>query len=363
MKYSTYESEYLLELLKAALTGTPVKKADSSINWSGLVELAKEQQVYSIIASALDSTAMPQGFLSELKLYNQNELLRLIAMKNELEEIKDELAGEQIEFMLVKGSVIRDYYPQQKMRQMSDVDILYKAENQEKLVSYMKSRGYMLKAAEANSDDFFKKPFYSFEFHRQIFDEKDAFHPDFDLWKRAYADSENPYEYHISREDIFIYSLCHMYDHYSLSGCGIRFVCDIYVLLKNLGTLDWDYINNTFEEFKFKNFCDTAIILARSLFMGEQGNDDAQRLLDFMLSGGVYGRSMDIDEYISRAYDGSRLKYIIHRLFPPKSQMFGNYLELKKRPYLLPLFYVIRIFQKLKYNGKKIKKELKSLKK
>lgn len=362
MKYSSSESEYLTELLKSALKGTAVPCADDSIDWQMLVDLAVKQQVYSIIAPILSDTNIPKEQMQALEVQNKNELIRLIAMKNELEEIKLELLNNGIDFMLVKGSVIRDYYPQQKMRQMSDIDILYKAENQGKLISIMKNRGYHLETAAANSDDFFKPPFYSFEFHRQIFDENDAFHPDFDLWERAYADAQNPCEYHISKEDIFIYSLCHMYDHYSLSGCGIRFVCDIYVLLKELDNLDWDYINSTFVKFGFNKFCETAIGLARSIFMNKQETACEQELFDFIMTCGVYGKSLEITELIENKYNGSRLKYVMHRLFPPKSVMVGNYIQLRKRPYLLPAYYVIRIVQKLTYKRKSIKQEISKLK-
>lgn len=362
MRYSSVESEYLVEVLKSALECAPLSKAPENIDWQRFVDLANKQQVYSIIAPVLGELSIPQEHLQRLNVYNQNELLRIIAMKNELEEIENELQQSKIEYMLVKGSVLRSYYPQQKMRQMTDIDILYKKQHQEKLISMMKKRGYYLKTAQANSDDFFKKPFYTFEFHRDIFDEADEFSPDFDLWERAVPDNKNSCKYHINNEDLFIYSLCHMYDHYSISGCGIRFVCDIYVLLNAFDKLDWDYINCKFTEFGFADFCDTAISLTKTIFMNGTSDDKQQNLLDFILSGGVYGKEKDFDTVISEKFGNSKMRYILHRLFPSKKQMLGNYPQLRKRPFLLPLYYIVRIFQKLKYDDKTIKDEIKKIK-
>ncbi|MGN0521764.1 MAG: nucleotidyltransferase family protein [Eubacterium sp.] len=362
MNYSSVENEYLVKMLRAALKSEPLPPVPDNIDWDRLIALSKSQQVYSMIAPVIDMNCLTQEQALDFKNHTQSELMRILAMRNELDEIKAQLKNEKIKFMLLKGSVIRRYYPQEKMRQMSDIDILYCPDDREKLVRIMKSRGFYLSTAEANSDDFYKNPFYLFEFHREIFDEADQFHPDFDLWKRATVDSENPYEHHMSKEDIFIYTLCHMYDHYCLTGCGIRFVCDIYVILNAFDSFDWDYINSTFEKFGFKQFCDTAIGLAKALFDDDSTiTEQEQQLFDFIMSGGVYGKGIDIKKIIDEDFGGSKLKYILHRLFPPKNQMKGNYLELRERPYLLPYFYIKRLFEKVSYHSNLMKEELRKI--
>lgn len=363
MKYSSLEKEYLINLLVGALTNKEISAPPDGLNWEELVSLAKKQQVYSIIAPIMSKIDIPKEQANEIKLYNQNELLRIIAMKNELELLESDLQKSGIEYMLVKGSVIRNYYPKQKMRQMSDIDILYKKQHRKELIQLMKNRGYYLETGEANSDDFFKPPYYKFEFHREIFDKNDDFSPNFDLWDRAAMDKDNLSKHYINKEDVFVYSLCHMYDHYCLSGCGIRFICDIYVLLNAINDFDWDYINSKFDEFGFRDFCDSAIGLAKAIFMNEQINERQQQLLDFILGGGVYGVFKSVEQVINEDFNGSKIKYIFHRLFPPKKQMYSVYIELENRHYLLPLFYIVRIFQKLKIKRDSIKKEIKSISK
>lgn len=73
----------------------------------------------------MDLNCLPPDIAEELNNFSKSELVRLIAMQNELAAIKAELEKNEIKYMLLKGSVIRNYYPKQSMRQMSDIDILY----------------------------------------------------------------------------------------------------------------------------------------------------------------------------------------------------------------------------------------------
>lgn len=145
MKYTCIESEYLVALLKCALKNEDVPDVPVGLNWEKLVKLSNEQQVYSTIAPVINKINIPVEQAQELTFYTQNELVRMIAMKNELEQIEKELDALKIDYMLLKGSVIKLCYPKQKMRQMSDVDILYHEKDRERLVSMMKKEAFCLK--------------------------------------------------------------------------------------------------------------------------------------------------------------------------------------------------------------------------
>ena len=125
MKYTCIESEYLVALLKCALKNEDVPDVPVGLNWEKLVKLSNEQQVYSTIAPVINKINIPVEQAQELTFYTQNELVRMIAMKNELEQIEKELEDKQIKHIYLKGLELRNYYPKTSMRQMSDYDILY----------------------------------------------------------------------------------------------------------------------------------------------------------------------------------------------------------------------------------------------
>ena len=116
----------------------------------------------------------------------------------------------------------------------------------------MKAHGFYLAAAGGASDDF-KKPPCTIEFHQTLFTEEKDFNFTLDAWKRAKRE-DGTHRYIIDKEDNFIYSVCHMYKHYCFGGCGVRFLCDLYLLTEK-DSYDWDYINSTLEAFGILDFC------------------------------------------------------------------------------------------------------------
>lgn len=363
MQYSSVENEYLMQLLRAAIKKEPMPCVPDCIDWKKLIDISKKQQVYSIIASVLDASVLPQEQSAELVNYVQSELLRLLSMKNELSLLENELREKQIKFMLLKGSVIRDYYPQQKMRQMSDMDILYDDSKRDALIRIMKSHGFRLTASCENSDDFFKEPFYTFEWHRALFFEENRFCPKFNLWNHAVADAENPYKYHVESTEHFVYTICHMFKHYATNGCGVRFLCDIYVLMHYGEKIDMTTALDRLDEIGIREFAGDAIALASAVFDDNAITPNQQKMLDFLLSSGVYGNCIvDYSKKLDEA-GGSKIKYFFRRLFPSKKKMYADYRQLEKRPYLLPVYYIIRLFVKFKYNSDTAKRELTEIRK
>ena len=363
LKIKNYETEYLLQLIKCAIKSLPAPQPQKDIDVNALFILAKKQQVYSIVLPALEQVGiLSDDELSKWNSYRLSELKKTIFVNNEREQICAKLDEQGISYMFLKGLEIRNYYPKSSMRQMSDNDILYHEKDRDALVAIMKNSGYYLGAAAGISDDFYKKPYATFEFHRTLFSLEEDFHPDFDPWKNA-KKVENSCRYKLSREDNYIYTLCHLYKHYHcIDGCGIRFLCDLYLLIHSDDKLDYDYINDTLKLFGIADFNKTALGLAQTLFENGECDDAQQALFDFMIDGTVYGIARNKVQDALDNNGGSKIKYLFHRIFPPVKQMKGNYRVLEKRIYLLPFYYIKRLFEKLYHNKNRFKTEIAVLK-
>lgn len=354
MEYSSYENEYLIELLNAAIKSTPVNPPKQSIDWGRFVALAKRQQVYSIIAPMFGSIDIPAQQMRELEIYNNNDLVRLIAMKNEQQLLEKELEENKIAFMLLKGGVIRDYYPQQRMRQMADIDILYDGTRREQLFKLMKKHNYKIISCSENSDDFTKNTYYTFEFHRELFFKEHNFYCDFsNVWDRATKSSDNEYKYNMSIEDLYLHSIAHMNKHYKFGGFGIRFLADTYLLLmKDWDNMDKEYVNSRLSEFKLVEFEKFIRELTLEIFGDRVFNEKQIEFLNKSLDFGIYGNTEGItvyfDEYKrSRNGKATVIGFFFAKLFPPASFMKRNYTILEKKPFLLPFYYVYRLIYKL----------------
>lgn len=370
MKYSTAESEYLVELLKSAINNTDIPSAPDDINWEELVSLAHKQQVYSIIASILNKLSLPKEQAEELNLYNQNELVRMIAMKSEQELLERELEKAGIKFMLLKGSLLRNYYPKQKMRQMSDVDILYDGSKKNRLFKIMSDYNYSIISCSENSDDFTKKPFYTFEFHRELFFKEHDFYFDFsNVWENAKVSPENSCKYIMSIEDLYLHSIAHIYKHYVLGGFGIRFLSDTYLMLtKEQDRMDTSYVNTRLNELGLADFERLIRELSYEIFGEGNFTEEQIDFLNKVLEFGIYGNSDEgvkvyFDEYLKKNNGkGSVIGYYMSKLFPETDFMKRTYPILEKKPYLLPYYYIKRLFNKLIFKRKNTIQNYKILK-
>lgn len=371
MTIDNRECAYLLLLLSCALRQEDAPKAPEGLDFSALFSISKSQQIYNIIFPLIkDMDAVPESEKERWKNYNYSELVRTIAVDHDRQMLTEELEKHGIKYMFLKGLILRNYYPKSIMRQMSDNDILYDASKRDELLSIMKKCGYKMEACCENSDDFHKEPYFTFEFHRELFFEEQSFCPKFDnLWERAVQDSEHPYKYHMDVSDNYIYSVAHMYKHFSTNGCGVRFLADIYLLYtKEKNRLDGEYITQKFNEFGIADFADSSLKLALRLFNREELTESEIRLLNVFMKGGIYGdsrltlvRRFDEVKGESSAVTARR-KYIFKRLFPSRKTMTANFKVLEKRPYLLGAYYIIRLFRLFKKGGKALA-EAKEIKK
>ncbi len=362
IKTKNAEIDYLLTLLNSAIKGTDAPEGDG-VDFDRLLKLAREQQVYTTVLPVLEkSGALSEEQKKEWNNHRLSELKKTITVDSERAIICEELDREKIKYMFLKGLNIRDYYPKSSMRQMSDNDILYDETRRDDLCRIMKKLGYYIGASGGISDDFYKKPYATFEFHRTLFNPEEEFCPEFDPWVNAKPCSKDSSRYLMSKEDNYIYAIGHMYKHYyCIDGCGVRFICDLYLLTHSGDELDFDYINKTLSDFGISDFNKTALELAEAIFEDKEPGESAKELLDFLFEGGVFGKSSyDIDKELEKY--GSKSGFILHRVFPGVEDMKREYRILEEKPLLLPAYYVYRLFDKYKHNRKYMKRDIDALK-
>jgi hypothetical protein len=170
-------------------------------------------------------------------------------------------------------------------------------------------------------------------------------------------------------DDVYIYSVCHMYKHYSTAGCGIRFLADNYLFLKQENDkLNWKYVNSQLEKFGILAYEKDSRELAFKIFDEKELSESEIKMLETYINCGIYGDvSVKLTKDIEKIAgdDGSiadaKKKYLFKRLFPDKKKMIADYRILEKKPYLLPFYYIYRLF-KGAFNSKKTINEIKKVK-
>ena len=251
--------------------------------------IAKKHNLVSIMAQAMEKL----GFESDSDIWKRwlkekNQLIyKSVLMDVEREAIQDFCEKNNIWYMLLKGMVIRKYYPAPELREMADNDILFDNKYSKEVYDFMTARGY--KSDDYNKgyhDEYLKPPAYNFEMHRQLVSSKER-----PKWYEYYKDvksilindANGKNQFYFSDNDFYVYFIVHTYKHFLNSGMGLRTVLDVYLYLNNLqDKLDFDYIEEQLKKLDAYDFEQTFRSLAFKMFgeNAKEGNAAADELQD-----------------------------------------------------------------------------------
>lgn len=348
-----------------------------NINLENLYTVSSQHMLTSITAMALESAGIEDNSFTQAK----GKAFRKIAVLDiERALLFQYLDSKGIWYMPLKGIVMKDYYPEYGMRQMSDNDILFDPKYRPAVKEYFESCGYETdEYGEGNHDVYFKAPVSNFEMHVGLFHQKHA--KRFPTIYNYYQDvkdrlikSESGSEYHFGREDFYLFMTAHEYKHYYGGGTGLRSVLDTYMFMKKFGdTLDMKYIEGELEKLGIAEFEHESRKLAMNLFgraapTGKNGraanslNEEERSMFEYIVFSGTYGNKENaVVNKINR--EGGKLKYVWGRIFPPLEKLKSDYPVFFKYKILIVFLPFYRFIKILTVSKKRVKRELKALSK
>ena len=357
--------------------------------------IAKKHNLVSIMAQAMEKL----GFESDSDtwkrwLKEKNQLIyKSVLMDVEREVIQDFFEKNNIWYMLLKGMVIRKYYPAPELREMADNDILFDNKYSKEVYEFMTARGY--KSDDYNKgyhDEYLKPPAYNFEMHRQLVSSKER-----PKWYEYYKDvksilikdtTENretaansesnntSNQFYFSDNDFYVYFIVHTYKHFLNSGMGLRTVLDVYLYVSNLQEkLDFDYIEEQLKKLDAYDFEQTFRSIAFKMF--DENLEDRkwwdlfdvkeQEMLSYVLDAGTYGNLENSVAHKMGYTKGEKkktsdkAKYIFRRLFPSMDTIEEFFPFFYKHKWAIPFLYIYRIGKIPFARRKKVAGELKEV--
>lgn len=374
-----------MELASLSLAGKKLEKIPySDKDLEAVYEYVKISGISAITFMALENAvdaSDENSFMFEWKKMRLNAMRRNLLFDKERSEITNFLEQNRIWYLPLKGSVIKEMYPNPEMREMNDNDILIDQNDRDQAKDFMLSRGYQVKPNDkgviddkGNSDEFIKDPFFYFELHKFLIEER--YSPkQYDYFAsikdRLIKDTDKEYGYHMSDEDFYLYMICHAHKHFSRNGMGIRFLMDEYVFLKEKGeTLDNEYINEKIREFGLEQFDADLRKVSKMAFdedvecSEESLSDSEKALYDSCLGAGVFGNIET--RWKNEAYEMNanstdtitKKEYIKNRLFPDENWYRIYHPFVYKHKIVKPFFTIYRLTV-LAFRGRKnVKKEM-----
>ena len=329
-----------------------------------LYELAEHHDLSHIVGNALiksDSLSHDTDLYKKLQKKIMLAHYRFEKLNYDFQQVTKLLEKEQIKFIPLKGSVLRDLYPEKWLRTSCDVDILIEKHNLEKATEALIKSG--LKKGEESPHDitFWTQSGSNIEIHYSLIEDEKVNNIDFVLnqvWERTTLHSGYSYWYDMSDEMFYFYHIAHMAKHLLFGGCGIKSFIDLW-LLDNMESADSTKRNELLKQGNLLKFTHTAQKLSSVWLENSETDSTTKHLEEYILRGGVYGTDKNRIS-IQQQKNGGRIKYIISKIFLPYRQLKFQYPILKKYRWLTPLIEIVR-WVELIFGGK-AKQNMKELK-
>ena len=290
---------------------------------------------------------------------------------SKLEKVFNEFSKENVPVIVLKGLVVREYYPQPEQRSMSDADIFVKAKDINKSKKILIDLGYTEIDAEASHHiKYIKSGYPMIELHWHVMkrdgfsDELDLFEDD--IWDRTIeVKVKGAKVLSLGYEDLALHLCMHMAAHLAASGFGVRQIADLVLLVEKKGHLiDWTLFINKAEEFGFKRFIIIMFKICNILFsmdipkeMAVYKIDDEEMfesLISTIFDGGVYGKKDMASNFANQVafnYKGKdsnatigAIRRYFRFIFPSIETMSDKYSYARKIRILTPIAWIHHLF-------------------
>lgn len=230
----------IMKLVRSGITGEPCEAVSVS-DWDKVLKISRVQDLSGIIYRAIrlskNNITPPESFLTALKLQFTSDLRTDRIQRSELSNLFKTFDEKNIDYLPLKGIVMKDYYPSPELRFMADADILIRHSQYKEIAEIIKKAGYSFQE-ESDYEIIWKKGLSLLEFHKVIFSPKETNCSGyFDNAFKTAAIIPGTNRYRFEPASLIVYSVAHFAKHFVTGGTRLRNLIDIRYLL-NEGNAD-----------------------------------------------------------------------------------------------------------------------------
>ena len=267
-----------IDILSDGIRGASAEKYYENVDWDGVLELANKHKVEGIIYLALRKGSLASKIGNDrLNILKKKAAITGIGQSRHISGLSEVLAKineREIPVIVLKGLVVREFYPQPDQRSMSDADILVHKDDVETVKQILIDMGYVFledhKASHHIALVHHKYPVV--EVHWHLF-KRDGFSNELEhyerlIWKRAIdinVGKESALS--LAYDDLALHLCMHMAAHLAATGFGVRQLCDLVLLVEKKGNeIDWNSFIMKARMYGFEKFSLIMFLLCKELF-------------------------------------------------------------------------------------------------
>lgn len=307
-----------------------------------LYALSKKQDLAHIVASFLEKRNIVTDSFTRQKLMS---VYRREQLDYEENRVRALFEREGIDFIALKGAVMKKLYPEKWMRTSSDVDILIHSDDKDKAISLItKNLSFTIDIDAERDCSLISKSGMNLELHFGITCNDENLDSVLSrVWDFAYCISGHEFAL---KDDFFVfYHIAHMQLHFTEGGCGVRPFIDLQLYKQYTDKCENEVIC-LLKKSKSLDFYKGVKALCEVWFNNASHSELTILLEEYIIAGGVYGTRENLGA-TGRHKSGGRFKYIISRIFMPKEKLRLVYPKIDKYPILIPFYQVKRWFSLL----------------
>ncbi len=367
-----YLENEVLDIVRHALRKESYQKSLS--NEKEIFTMIFENGLNGLAYSVIDKHAVSNIFYKRL----ENTFFEYVSKDEKqqaaIKEIREILNQHDIDFIFMKGTVLKNLYPESYMRAMGDIDLLIK-ESDLKRIHQVFSDHQIKCTLKSKQHDGFLLNGLMIEVHPGLY--KD-FNPKYALlfsnpWKYSYH--VNQHEYAFTHEFEICYLLYHLAKHMDSSGVGLRSVLDLGVYVNHFkDELQSDLLYELLTIGNMSTFYHVMMEFNKQCFgittLNEDNpniltEDEMNELITYITKSGIHGLGSNYNAFSSKVASSqmkgsSKFKFMISLFFPDYESMKGMYPWSSKSRILIIPAWIIRwiklIFKTPKMTYRKLKK-------
>ena len=365
-----------VHILSAGIRGKAADKIYENVEWDEVIDLANKHKVEGIVYLALrKSNLVSKIGEKRLSLLKQKAAITGIGQSRHISGLSivfNKIIEENIPVIVLKGLVVRDFYPQPDQRTMSDADILVHKDDVEKVKNLLIDMGYIFLEDHKASHHIalVHNRYPVIEVHWNLF-KRDGFsnelaHYERLIWNRAIKVNVGEAEVlSLSYEDLALHLCMHMAAHLASTGFGVRQLCDLVVLVEKKGEeINWNSFIMKARMYGFEKFSLIMFLLCKEFFQMEipkeleiksvNNKKYVAALIDEIFEAGVHGKkemanqfatqvAFNFEDKDSNATLGAIKRYF-RFIFPRIDDMSDKYSYAKKVKVLAPIAWIHHLF-------------------
>lgn len=364
------DEKYFVSLISSYLNNKEPVSPKSEINWMKIYELSAAHNVAAIIgnqALMIKTNAPGSDIISKFKQQIGYTVIDAAEKEDAIKEIRKIFNQKGIDFMFVKGAILRDYYPVKEFRTGSDIDVIVRKEDFLKCKSFLDSEEYKQKDEGTKVFSINVKNQHV-EIHSTLDCDNEYFINIFDM-----AVKRN-HEYLIDDEHHLLYILCHIIKHFNSCGAGIKMFMDIDAIIRHAHNFDYSKFIELCKYINIETFAKASFALCNFWFstpvkteIDFSTNSELRDLFEKeVIKSGNFGHLANF--YINKGFNSSskngiatKIKSLFALFFPSMSIMKDRYVYLRRMPFLLPIAWMNRVIMGIFKRPSQSKKTINSI--